>query len=42
MVPLSHNIPSYDDDDDDDDELVWNTASLLTAVNAPFLPFSRP
>ena len=41
MVPLSHTIPSGDDDDDDDD-LVWNSATLLTAVNEPFLPFTRP
>ena len=38
MMPLSHTIPS--DDDDDDDDLVRNTATLLTAVNETFLPFS--
>ena len=44
MIPLSHTKPSDDvddDDDDEDDDLVRNTATLLTAVNAPFLPFSR-
>ena len=45
-MPLSHTIPSDDDDDDDDDDdedvdLVRNTATLLTAVNETFLPFSR-
>ena len=45
MMPLSHTIPSDDDDDDDDDDdedddLVQNTATLLTAVNETFLPFS--
>ena len=45
-MPLSHTIPSDDDDDDDDDDdedddLVQNTATLLTAVNETFLPFSR-
>ena len=38
-MPLSHTIPS-DDDDDEDDDLVQNTATLLTAVNETFLPFS--
>ena len=42
-MPLSHTKPSDDDDDDDDedDDLVRNTATLLTAVNETFLPFSR-